>query len=998
MRLGRHLGLLALATLAGLVWAAPASAAEVECVRAQAPPAAPHGGAVFARALESGSSPNVVVIPAGSKWTAGGSCGGNAAAQEVMTHPTWLDVGDDGALLLKDQKTGLTSAWGAKGVRFSDDPPKLFPGRSDWTTTEAAVVYPEYLLNVFNSCRACSLRNVVFTPVQGYFPDRVAYMRNLNRADLTLSTLAGDLSGWSLDYSDLSHANLSSASLAGASLDHPRVDGAIFDGADLRGAQLTALRYRVPPTFTGVRVGPFGEACTTFKGSDLVVAKLTIARADDGCAATPLAPKSSVALRLLVNVAVTLRAQGRVNLGDTQFVATTQDYAKLAGADLSGALLAGASFTGFPPRFVKTKFDGASLARASFDLADLSGATFRDANAAGASFRGADLADQGDVKGASFAGPHTVLTDADFVDSDLSDASFIGADISGAVFSRALAVDTDFTGVRAENAGFSRAHVYGNGRAFDGAANLRGVDFNRAVLAGDVDRGGGFDLTHTDLTGAKFDDAQCVGCNFAASTLERVSFTGGYLPGANFAGVVSLRGASLLDARLYCGDPTNDACKRIAGSEPRWAWPLALGAGEDYGPVPFGDTNLAGTSFDDVAACPDGKAGPSNPAGCGGHLQPDASEAPPIPAPCSAAGPDGACPTATSTVFDADDVGAPVALVPATPPTWATTLTGQGIYAAFDDGTIRLLKNGAKPEVVAGRHDTRCEDPKDKCGDGGPADRALLGKPSGLAVGLDGSLYMADPALHRVRRIDPSGTIDTVAGTGAECAFPYKDPYRDCGNHEDATKAALIGPFGVWVEPGGRVEIADGPRGLMEVYTDGNIFFGGAEGFDVRSVVGTPDGTLYAGTNNPDYIVAVDRDNGRGTPVVGTGTSGYNGNTTRLGTLAPGTAVQVDDPRGLSIGLDGNVLFADTGNNLIRAYVPSSKHVTDPLAGVVSKDAPVQGFNGDGHFADRTELSHPRAVSPWRTGIIATADSGNHRVRQFGPSPLDEGVGRSRGR
>lgn len=986
-----RLALFALAALLCLVCAAPAAGAEVQCVRAQTPPAAPDGGAVLARALESGSGPNVVVIPAGSKWTASGSC---AAAQDVMTHPTWIVVGEGGAVLLKDQKTGRMSAWGAKDVRFSDEAPKMFPGRSDWTTTEAAVVYPEYLLNVFNSCRACSLRNVVFTPVQGYFPDRVAYMRNLNKADLTLSTLAGDFSSWSLDYADLSHANLSRAALTGASLDHPRVDGAIFDGADLRGAQLSALRYRVPPTLTGVRVGKFGESCTAFKDSYLVSTRLSLARVDEGCAESPLVPRSSVALGLLINVAVTLRAQRQVNFGDARFVVVTTDRTKLAGADLSGAILTGASFTGYPASFVKTRFDGASLARASLDLADLSGATFRDVKAPGASFRAADLADQGDVKGANLSGSGTVLTDADFVDADLSAAAFVGADISGAVFSRALAVDTDFTGVRAENAGFGRAHVYGNGRAFDAARSLRGVDFDRAVLAGDVDRGGGFDLTHADLTGAKLDDAQCVGCNFAGSTLERASFTGAYLPGASFAGVVTLRGASLLDARLYCGDRTNDACKRLAGSEPRWAWPLALGAGEDYGPVPFADTNLAGTSFDDVAACPDGKSGSANPAGCAGHLQPDASEAPSVPVPCSAAGPGAACPTPTSTVFDAEEAGAPVALVAATPPTWATTLTGQGIYAAFDDGTIRLLNNGAKPEIVAGRHDTRCEDPKDKCGDGGPAGRALLGKPSALAVGLDGSLYMADPALHRVRRIDPSGTIETIAGSGVECAAPYKD----CGVGGEATEAALTGPFGVWVEPGGRVYVAEGPRGYMQVFPSGTIYFGGAGDFDVRSVVGTPEGLVYAATNNPDYIVAVDdRNTGRGTPVVGTGTSGYNGNTTRLGTLAPGTAVQVDNPRGLSVALDGSLLFADTGNNLIRAYVPGSKHVTDPLAGVVSKDVPQEGFNGDGHWADQTELDHPRAVTPWRNGILAIADSGNKRVRQFGPSPLDEGVGRSRG-
>jgi hypothetical protein len=121
--------------------------------------------------------------------------------------------------------------------------------------------------------------------------------------------------------------------------------------------------------------------------------------------------------------------------------------------------------------------------------------------------------------------------------------------------------------------------------------------------------------------------------------------------------------------------------------------------------------------------------------------------------------------------------------------------------------------------------------------------------------------------------------------------------------------------------------------------------------------------------------------------VVGTGTSGYNGNTTRLGTLAPGTAVQVDDPRRLAIGLDGDVLFADAGNHLIRAYVPSSGHVIDDLAGVVANGAPREGFNGDGHWADQTELSRPQAVSPGRNGLFTIADSGNRRVRQFGPSP-----------
>jgi hypothetical protein len=194
-------------------------------------------------------------------------------------------------------------------------------------------------------------------------------------------------------------------------------------------------------------------------------------------------------------------------------------------------------------------------------------------------------------------------------------------------------------------------------------------------------------------------------------------------------------------------------------------------------------------------------------------------------------------------------------------------------------------------------------------------------------------------------------------------------------------------PYGVWVDPGGEISIADGPRGIRKVRRDGTMASVAAGGLDVRSVVGAPTGDLYASTRNPDHIVRIDAETGRTTKVVGTGTSGYNGNTTRLGTLAPGTSVQVDEPQGLAIGLDGDVLFADTGNHLIRAYVPSSGHVIDDLAGVISNGAPREGFNGDGHWADQTELSRPQAVSPGRNGLFTIADSGNRRVRQFGPSP-----------
>jgi uncharacterized protein YjbI with pentapeptide repeats len=686
------------------------------------------------------------------------------------------------------------------------------------------------------------------------------------------------------------------------------------------------------------------------------------------------------------------------------------------------------SFVGFPADFTRTNFDGASLQQTSFELAELSGATFRNAVAPGASFLNARMGAKGNLPGASFAGSTTSLVGAVFIGADVSGASFQSADLSGAAFNRALAVGTDFNSVKAPNAVFNGAHIYGDSRAFDSARNLQGVDFGDAVLAGDANQGG-FDLSGADLTGAKFDGAQCIGCNFTGATLDGASFSDAYLLGAVFSSATLPR-VNLFGAWLYCGNLSNASCASVPGPEPRWAWPLALSSGEAFGPVPFATTDLTGVSLNEVTACPDGKDGSIAPVGCDNHLLPDPTQAPPIPAPCSAAGL-GACPTPTSTLFDATSVGSPLAVVAATPPTWVTTLTGRGYYVSLDDGTLRLVGDGS-PQVVAGHPGQHCPNPTQACGDGGPATQALLGAPTGLAVGLDGSLYLADPALHRVRRIDPSGRITTVAGTGASCnttALARVDPRprvpapelfaqlpqhprpllrgrpllrsprfatpADCGDDGPATAAALSGPYGVWVDPSGHLWIADGRRGIREVLPDGTITTEccqrGAGGLGVlRAVIGDIAGNLYATSNDPDYLVQIDLTTGQATIVVGTGASGYNGNTDpNTGLLLPGTSVQVNQPRGLSVGLNGDVLFADTANNLIRAYVPSTTHVIDDLAGQVVNGTPQRGFNDDGHWATDTQLNLPLDVTATRGALLVVADTGNTRVRQVGPAPLN---------
>jgi len=85
-------------------------------------------------------------------------------------------------------------------------------------------------------------------------------------------------------------------------------------------------------------------------------------------------------------------------------------------------------------------------------------------------------------------------------------------------------------------------------------------------------------------------------------------------------------------------------------------------------------------------------------------------------------------------------------------------------------------------------------------GDGGPATAARLRAPRTMDADANGNFYIADTENHRIRKVDSTGKITTIAGTGTA-------GYN--GDNIPATSAQLNNPHGVAVDAAGNVFIAD---------------------------------------------------------------------------------------------------------------------------------------------------------------------------------------------
>ncbi|MCA0297851.1 MAG: FG-GAP-like repeat-containing protein [Proteobacteria bacterium] len=279
-------------------------------------------------------------------------------------------------------------------------------------------------------------------------------------------------------------------------------------------------------------------------------------------------------------------------------------------------------------------------------------------------------------------------------------------------------------------------------------------------------------------------------------------------------------------------------------------------------------------------------------------------------------------------------------------------------------------------------------------GDGGPGVAATLSDPSDVDVDAAGNVYIADFGNHRVRKLTPTGTITTIAGTGS---------YGYGGMGGPATQAEIANPLGLAISSQGDVYIVhdyfvsrvDRAGNIMTLA--GNGMFGADPAANsnllsgVQGVAVDGRGDVYISTSHTIQMVTPEggmhhvagtqdtRDGQRNT------TYGFGGDG------GPATGALLSGPSGIALDAAGNLLIADRYNARIRRLSPVPHPEPPPGIGAFHgqvnrysnfyKDMVTGDFNGDGRddvaFSTAKDATTEYSNSiPSRVGIMLQTAQG----------------------
>jgi sugar lactone lactonase YvrE len=256
--------------------------------------------------------------------------------------------------------------------------------------------------------------------------------------------------------------------------------------------------------------------------------------------------------------------------------------------------------------------------------------------------------------------------------------------------------------------------------------------------------------------------------------------------------------------------------------------------------------------------------------------------------------------------------------------------------------------------------------------DGFPATVSRLSNPSGVAVDSANNLYIADTYNYRIRKVDSSGTISTIVGTG-------NSGYS--GDGGAPTSAKINNPAGVTVDAAHNLYIVDAGNHCIRKVGTNNIIktiagngtsgFSGDGGYATNSSLAGPQNVAVDGVG--DLFIS-DTGNNRIREI---GTNGII--TTVAGSILNdgdyATNATINSANGIAFDSAGNLYIADSYNNRIR------KIDTNGIITTVAGNG-IPAFAGDGNSATNASLYHPNDIALDTWGNLLIADSYNQRVRK----------------
>jgi trimeric autotransporter adhesin len=261
------------------------------------------------------------------------------------------------------------------------------------------------------------------------------------------------------------------------------------------------------------------------------------------------------------------------------------------------------------------------------------------------------------------------------------------------------------------------------------------------------------------------------------------------------------------------------------------------------------------------------------------------------------------------------------------------TTEPSGNLLVADDGDNRIREVSGSPGMITTivGSGNLCMAPFSSCGDGGPALSANLNDARAAVLDAAGNLYFVDAQDNRVREVDTTGTITTIAGGGPNGTAPIGCPGSYTGDGGPAVDSTLNCPAGLDIDANGNLYVSD---------TDNNV---------IRKI----------DTGTPRMI----------TTIAGTGIAGHTGD----GGLA--TNATLNSPLRISTNGAGNLFISDSGNNVIRRV--------DGITGIITTFAGNGNFAfaGDGGPALSASFTTPDGVVVNDLGNMYVGDLFNNRIR-----------------